>query len=105
MKMKFLFKLVALMTIISVVGCSDDVGVGPKGKLYFSDSKSWKDSGTLIYENFDPYSYHVNADSISLFPIHSSNTNDLKTYPFEKDLNKLILSLEDTDKHAVYKPQ
>ena len=52
-----------------------------------------------------PYSYHVNADSISLFPIHSSNTNDLKTYPFEKDLNKLILSLEDTDKHAVYKPQ
>jgi len=38
MKMKFLFKLVALMTIISVVGCSDDVGVGPKGKLYFSDS-------------------------------------------------------------------
>ena len=47
----------------------------------------------------------VNADSISLFPIHSSNTNDLKTYPFEKDLNKLILSLEDTDKHAVYKPQ
>ena len=49
MKMKFLFKLVALMTIISVVGCSDDVGVGPKGKLYFSDSKSWKDSGTLIY--------------------------------------------------------
>ena len=53
MKMKFLFKLVALMTIISVVGCSDDVGVGPKGKLYFSDSKSWKDSGTLIYENFD----------------------------------------------------
>lgn len=64
MKMKFLFKLVALMTIISVVGCSDDVGVGPKGKLYFSDSKSWKDSGTLIYENFDPsyivpYSYHV----------------------------------------------
>lgn len=110
MKMKFLFKLVALMTIISVVGCSDDVGVGPKGKLYFSDSKSWKDSGTLIYENFDPsyivpYSYHVNADSISLLPIHSSNTNDLKTYPFEKDLNKLILSLEDTDKHAVYKPQ
>ena len=98
------------MTIISVVGCGDDVGVGPKGKLYFSDSKSWKDSGTLIYENFDPsyivpYSYHVNADSISLFPIHSSNTNDLKTYPFEKDLNKLILSLEDTDKHAVYKPQ
>ena len=78
--------------------------------LFFSDSKSWKDSGTLIYENFDPsyivpYSYHVNADSISLFPIHSSNTNDLKTYPFEKDLNKLILSLEDTDKHAVYKPQ
>ena len=56
MKMKFLFKLVALMTIISVVGCSDDVGVGPKGKLYFSDSKSWKDSGTLIYENFDPSS-------------------------------------------------
>ncbi|TGY58618.1 LptM family lipoprotein [Parabacteroides distasonis] len=110
MKIKFLFKLVALMTIISVVGCSDDVGVGPKGKLYFSDSKSWKDSGTLIYENFDPsyivpYLYRVNADSISLVPVHSSNTNDLKTYPFEKDLNKLILSLEDTDKHAVYKPQ
>lgn len=31
MKMKFLFKLVALMTIISVVGCSDDVGVGLRG--------------------------------------------------------------------------
>ena len=105
MKMKFLFKLVALMTIISVVGCSDDVGVGPKGKLYFSDYKSWKDSGTLIYENFDPSYIVPYADSISLFPIHSSNTNDLKTYPFEKDLNKLILSLEDTDKHAVYKPQ
>lgn len=98
------------MTIICVVGCSDDVGVGPKGKLYFSDSKSWKDSGTLIYENFDPsyivpYLYRVNADSISLVPVHSSNTNDWKTYPFEKDLNKFILSLEDTDKHAVYKPQ
>ena len=59
----------------------------------------------IQFSYYSSYSYHVNADSISLFPIHSSNTNDLKTYPFEKDLNKLILSLEDTDKHAVYKPQ
>ncbi len=105
-----LFKLLALVTIICIVGCSDDVGISAKGKLYFSNSKSWKDSGTLIYENFDPfyivpYSYHVDADSISLYPIHSSNTNDLRTYLFEKDLNKLVLLLEDTDKHAVYKPQ
>ena len=78
MKIKFLFKLVALMTIICVVGCSDDVGVGPKGKLYFSDSKSWKESGVLIYENFVPSHMVQN--------------------------NKLILSVEDTDKHAVYKP-
>lgn len=110
MKKKFLFKLVALMTIFCIVGCSDDVGVGPKGKLYFSDSKSWKESGTLVYENFDPsyivpYSYQVDADSVSLFPIHSSNTNDWKTYPLERDLDKFIMYLEDTDKHAVYKPQ
>ncbi|WP_165154690.1 hypothetical protein [Parabacteroides sp. ZJ-118] len=118
MRRKFLFKLVALMMIFWVVGCSNDVGVvgndgvgvGPKGKLHFSGSKSWEDRGVLIYENFDPsyiviYLYRVNADSVSLCPSHSSNLNDLKTYPFEKDLNKFILSLEDTDRHAVYKPQ
>lgn len=110
MKKKFLFKLVALLTIFCVVGCSDDVGVGPKGKLYFSNSKSWKESGILIYENFDPsyivpYLYRVGTDSISLCPSHSSNSNDWKTYPLERDLDKFILYLEDTEKHAVYKPR
>lgn len=95
-----------------MAGCSNDfgVGVGPNGKLYFSDSKFWKDSGILVYKNFDPsyivpYSYHVYADSVSLFPIHSSNTNDRKTYPLELDLDKFILYLKDTDKHAVYEPK
>ena len=118
MRRKFLFKLFALMTIICIVGCSNDadgvgnadVGMGPKGKLYFSNSKSWKDRGTLIYENFDPpyivrYLYRVGTDSVSLCPEHSSNSNDWKKYPLERDLNKFILYLDDTDKHAVYKPQ
>lgn len=95
-----------------MAGCSDDfgVGVGPNGKLYFSDSKSWKDQGILIYENFDPeyfvnYLYWVNKDSVLLCPDISSNTNDCKTYPLEWDLDKFILYLKDTDKHAVYEPK
>lgn len=104
---KKLVKLFALVAIFCIIGCSDDVGVGPKGKLYFYNSSSWKDSGLLIYENFDPectvpYHYSTKKDSVYLRPCLSGDPITWKAYP-KLDLDKFIFFLEGDIEFAVSK--
>jgi len=91
--------IILLIAILIMLNCEkneDEIStnVWIKGLWTSSENDSLCFSTFLIINNSLPFDYNFDEDTMSLFPIQSSNLNDWRHYYYELDRNKNILILD-----------